>query len=145
MNQFNAFSIQLTQYIIQNHPERILEEEFIQDRGVAATATFSQCSRQGMNYEEAMNEANAVLYRGLHFSPYRMVDEIVERNFPEINYLGIHRESLLMQMLAYVKPVLEQYHNEDNDAEFQGSTLYPTAYRHISRMINQFVHDHGLQ
>ena len=145
MKPFNAFSIHLTQYIIQNHPDRIMEQEFIQDRGVAAAATFADCSRQGMNFEEAMSEANTVLYRGLHFSPYRMVDEIVERNFPEVNYLGIHRESLLMQMLAYVKPALAQYHNEANDAEFQGTPSYPTAYRHVSRMINQFVHDHGLQ
>lgn len=143
--QFNAYTIKLTDYIIHNHPDRIMDKEFIHERGLAATATFAQCSRSGMDFEEASRNADAVLYRGLLFSPYRMIDGIVDTLYPEIYNLGIHRESLLMQMLAYVKPTLDSYHNEENDASFQGSEAYETAYRHVTRLINQFVYDHGLQ
>ena len=82
--QFNAYTIKLTDYIIHNHPDRIMDKEFIHERGLAATATFAQCSRSGMDFEEASRNADTVLYRGLLFSPYRMIDDIVDTLYPEI-------------------------------------------------------------
>ena len=50
-----------------------------------------------------------------------------------------------MQMLAYVKPTLEAYVNEENDETFQGSEDYTKAYRHVKNRLNQFLYNNGLQ
>lgn len=145
MEQFNAFTLRLTDYIIQNHPDRIMEKDFIAQRGEAAKQTFAECSRMGMHYEECKFESDRVLYRGLHFAPIRMIEEIVDTHYPQVNLLSIHKPALLMQMLAYVKPTLTKYVNEDNDDIFQGSEEYAKAYRHIKNLINQFLYNNGLQ
>jgi len=145
MKNLNHYSLRLTDYIIHNHPDRIMDKEFIEDRGQRAVEVFAECSRQGMSFEDANYEATRTLYHGLHFSPVKMIDEILDTDFPEMNLMSIHRGSLLMQILAFVKPVIEKYHNENNDAVFQGSTAYPKARLHVKRMINQFVYDNGLQ
>lgn len=145
MKNFNAFTIRLTDYIIHNHPDRITDTEFIDRRGQEAVAAFAEYSRQGYPLEVCNDEAGKVLYYGLHFSPVKMIGEILDREFSEIKLLSIHRGSIIMQLLAYVKPTLDRYHNEENDAVFEGSTQYPTAYAHVTRMINQYIHDNGLQ
>ena len=92
---FNAFTIQLTQYISQNHPDKIEDKEFIESRGQQAATVFADCSRQGMNLEECSRQANKVLYAGLHFSPYRMIKEnsdgtpyYSKKRFEELQYIA---------------------------------------------------------
>ena len=145
MQEFNAFTLRLTDYIIQNHPDRITEKDFIHTRGEEALQTFSECSRMGMNYEECKFESDKVLYRGLHFSPYKMVEGIMDRYFPEIDILPLQRPSLTMQILSHVKPVLARYVNEENDETFQGSENYPHVEKVVKRLINQYIYYHGLQ
>ena len=145
MQKFNAFTLRLTDYIIQNHPDRITEKDFIETRAEEALQTFSECSRMGMRYEECKFESDKVLYRGLNFSPYKMVEEIMDTHFPEIDILSIHRPSLIMQILVHVKPVLARYVNEENDDTFQGSESYPKAQKVVKRIINQYIYNHGLQ
>lgn len=145
MEQYNTFTLRLTDYIIQNHPDRIMEKDFITQRGEAAKQTFAECARMGMCYEECKFESDRVLYRGLHFSPIKMIEEIVDTHFTQVNLLSIHKPALLMQMLAYVKPTLEAYVNEENDETFQGSEDYTKAYRHVKNRLNQFLYNNGLQ
>ena len=47
MEQYNTFTLRLTDYIIQNHPDRIMEKDFITQRGEAAKQTFAECARMG--------------------------------------------------------------------------------------------------
>lgn len=145
MTHLNAFTLRLTDYIIHNHPDRITDTAFIEQRGQAALTTFAECSRQGMSFEDANHQAAKVLYQGLLFSPYHMIIDILDEEFPNVTLVDTQRGSLLMQMLAFVKPTIARYHNEDNDDTFRGSYRYATAYAHTKRMINQFLHDNGLQ
>lgn len=145
MEQYNAFTVRLTGYLIENHPDMITEKDFISARGEEATATFAECSRLGLTLEECMAEADRVLYDGLLFSPLAMVRKIIDTHFPQVNEMVAYRDSLMMQMLAMVKPVLAAYHNKDNDADFEGSEAYTRAYAHVKLMINKFLHDNGIQ
>lgn len=65
---------ELKQYLEDYHPNLVKDEEFITTRSELAQETFIECSREGMNIEECQNEVNEVLYSGLHFSLYQLVE-----------------------------------------------------------------------
>jgi hypothetical protein len=81
VRRFNAFTARLTIYMIDFHPDRIDEVDFIDQRGQMAADVFHQCSVRGMTVDESMHEAEKALYAGLHFSPYLMLEEIVYNHF----------------------------------------------------------------
>ena len=66
---------ELKQYLEDYHPNLVKDEEFITTRSELAQETFIECSREGMNIEECQNEVNEVLYSGLHFSLYQLVED----------------------------------------------------------------------
>ena len=142
---FNTFTLQLTQYISDNHPDRIQDKQFIQERGQAALQTFVECSRQGMTVGESLRAADDVLYRGLHFSPYRMIEEEVERlsgHLP-LSRQGLH--ALVMTILDKSRPVLEKAYTPETADTFQGTYDYELTCTKIRRIINRHLYDHGLQ
>lgn len=140
---FNAFTIQLTQYISQNHPDKIEDKEFIESRGQQAATVFADCSRQGMNLEECSRQANKVLYAGLHFSPYRMIMDIIQTNCTHLPLTDEGRHSLAMTLLDICKPHISTYLTPENWDSFEGSYQYHRVRLQTKRMINQYLDDNG--
>ena len=142
---FNAFTLQLTQYISENHPDKIGDVEFINERGQQATTVFADCSRQGMDLEECTRQANKVLYQGLHFSPFRMIADIIESQCTHLALTDEGRHSLAMTMLERCKPHIEAYYTPDNRDAFEGSYAYHRARMTVKRMLNKYLDENGLQ
>ena len=142
---FNAFTLQLTQYISENHPERIEDKEFIRQRGENALAVYVGCSRQGMSVEESTREANEVLYQGLHFSPYRMIADIVETHCSHLPLSEEGRHVLAMTILHMSKDVLAEAYTPATADTFEGSYGYHRARTQIKRIMNKYLYDNGLQ
>lgn len=140
-NGFNAFTARLTSYIMDFHPDRIDDTQFINRRGQMAAETFHQCSLAGMNVDECMHEAEKTLYAGLLFSPYLMLEEIVYDHF---FYTDDEEETgeFIMQMLDMVKPLIDSYKPDDN---FKGSYQYTSLYGQIIQKINDYLSSNGLQ
>lgn len=129
---------ELKQYLEDYHPNLVKDEEFITTRGELAQETFIECSREGMNIEECQNEVNEVLYSGLHFSLYQLVEDIIE----EMNLSFSDKDKFIMQMFLLIQPIAEKYKLDDN---FERTSEYDKLYTEISQHINQYIKDYELQ
>lgn len=129
---------ELKQYLEDYHPNLVKDEEFITTRSELAQETFIECSREGMNIEECQNEVNEVLYSGLHFSLYQLVEDIIE----EMNLSFNDKDKFIMQMFLLIQPIAEKYKLDDN---FERTSEYDKLYTEISQHINQYIKDYELQ
>lgn len=129
---------ELKQYLEDYHPNLVKDEEFITTRSELAQETFIECSREGMNIEECQNEVNEVLYSGLHFSLYQLVEDIIE----EINLSFSDKDKFIMQMFLLIQPIAEKYKLDDN---FERTSEYSKLYTEISQHINQYIKEYELQ
>lgn len=129
---------ELKQYLEDYHPNLVKDEEFITTRSELAQETFIECSREGMNIEECQNEVNEVLYSGLHFSLYQLVEDIIE----EMNLSFSDKDKFIMQMFLLIQPIAEKYKLDDN---FERTSEYDKLYTEISLHINQYIKDYELQ
>ena len=131
------------QFILHNHPDRIGDTDFIRDRGRQAATVFADCSRQGFTVEESAREADAVLYRDLHFSPYRLVADVIEAR------LGADPDEALLHSVALsvldgYRPTLAALYGPDGPDSFVGSPAWHRARRDISRLVDLHLSRHGL-
>ena len=115
-----------------------MDDDFISSRSELAQETFIECSREGMNIEECQNEVNEVLYSGLHFSRYQLVEDIIE----EMNLSFSDKDKFIMQMFLLIQPIAEKYKLDDN---FERTSEYDKLYTEISQHINQYIKDYELQ
>lgn len=115
-----------------------MDDDFISSRSELAQETFIECSREGMNIEECQNEVNEVLYSGLHFSLYQLVEDIIE----EINLSFSDKDKFIMQMFLLVQPIAGKYKPDDN---FERTSEYDKLYTEISEHINQYIKHYELQ
>lgn len=129
---------ELKQYLEDYHPDLVKDEEFITTRSELAQETFIECSREGMNIEECQNEVNEVLYSGLHFSLYQLVEDIIE----EMNLSFSDKDKFIMQMFLLIQPIAEKFKLDDN---FERTSEYDKLYTEISQHINQYIKDYELQ
>lgn len=129
---------ELKQYLEDYHPNLVKDEEFITTRSELAQETFIECSREGMNIEECQNEVYEVLYSGLHFSLYQLVEDIIE----EMNLSFSDKDKFIMQMFLLIQPIAEKYKLDDN---FERTSEYSKLYTEISQHINQYIKDYELQ
>lgn len=120
---------ELKQYLEDYHPNLVKDEEFITTRSELAQETFIECSREGMNIEECQNEVNEVLYSGLHFSLYLLVEDIIE----ELNLSFSDKDKFIMQMFFLIQPIAEKYKLDDN---FERTSEYDKLYTEISLHVN---------
>lgn len=128
---------ELKHYLEDYHPNLAMDEEFITTRSELAHETFIECSREGLNMEECQNEVNEVLYSGLHFSLYQLVEDIIE----EINLSFSDKDKFIMQMFFLIQPIAEKYKLDDN---FERTSEYSKLYTEISQHINQYIKDYDL-
>ena len=129
---------ELKQYLEDYHPNLVKDEEFITTRSELAQETFIECSREGMNIEECQNEVYEVLYSGLNFSLYQLVEDIIE----EMNLSFSDKDKFIMQMFLLIQPIAEKYKLDDN---FERTSEYDKLYTEISQHINQYIKDYELQ
>lgn len=137
----NAFTLRLTSYMMDFHPDKMDDIQLINERGQMAAETFAQCSMAGMNVDECMQQAEMTLYAGLLFSPYLMLEEIVYDHF---YYTDDEEETgeFIMQMLDMVKALIDSYKPGD---DFKGTYQYTTLYGQIIQKINDYLSSNGLQ
>ena len=79
--EFSYFSLQLLEYLIHNHPHRAHDYDFIKLRGDEAAKTFEDALQGGSLQDLALEDAHKELYKGLYFSFYSMIKDVLWDEF----------------------------------------------------------------
>ena len=131
--EFSYYRLRLESYLKDYHPERLADEACIRDRSDAAAQAYEDAFRQGYPVLEAGYIATEVLFAGLHFSPYYMLEQILENEFA--NVVPPDRiEALALRLLQSnsIRETIAKYNPGD---DFDGSPEYDLLYTELTGVI----------
>ena len=114
--ELSYYGLSLLSYLRDSHPQLVNNTQFIIARADSAAEVYSEMIRSGCTHIEAENVASKELYRGLHFSPYNTLVNILYDEFsteiPEENARAVAR-----LMLPLCDKVLAKYTFTDDFAD----------------------------
>ena len=111
--ELSYYGLYLLDYLRKYHPDKASDTDLVVEREEAATAVFEKERLAGGTVEHAHEEAMRVLLRGLHFSPYALLLEVVEREFAdEVPESG--REAFCRDLYPHLKNLFAGYDTSDD-------------------------------
>lgn len=138
--EYSYYGAYLRTYLQENHPERAIDIDFINERSEAAAEVYEQARREGYSVDGAQEHAMQALLSGLHFSGYNTVADILRNEFEtEVDPLDV---GLMAHMLLpLLQSVLEKY--TLNDDLLYGSE-YDQLYTELTGAIRIITEKDGI-
>ena len=134
------FRLSLTAFLKESHPERLKDNRFIFSRADAATEAYEQAVRNGDTHEEAGEQANAVLFDGLHFSKHNTLVNIIWNEFAN-DVPEDEAKETAMKLLPECESVFAQYPLSDG---FAYEPEYELLYTELTGTIAMYLESHNL-
>ena len=138
--ELSYYSLSLLSFLRDSHPQHIADTDFVARRADRAAEVYSEVIRSGRTHIEAEEAANEELYRGLHFSPYNTLVNILWNEFtaeiPEDDARTVAR--LLLPLCG---SVLAKYILTD---DFVDSPEYDLLYSELTGTV-QILLENGVQ
>ncbi|PNE23848.1 hypothetical protein BHU16_10500 [Tannerella sp. oral taxon 808] len=141
--EFSYYRLRLASYLKDYHPERLADEAFIRDRSDAAAQAYEDAFRQGYPVLEAGYIATEVLFAGLHFSPYYMLEQIIENEFANVVPPDrIEAVALRLLQSEAIRKTIAKYNPGD---DFDGSPEYDQLYTELTGVIVELLEADGVK
>ena len=138
--ELSYFRLSLMAFLRESHPERLQDNRFILSCADAAAEVYEQAIRDGEPPEEAMEQANAILFNGLHFSMHDILVNILWNEFagevPEES-----AKELAVEILPECEAVFAQY---PLTAGFAYEPEYDLLYTELTGTIALYLENHGV-
>ena len=131
------FRLSLIQFLRESHPELSSDNEFISSRSEAATETYEQAIRNSNDQFNAVEYANEVLFRDLHFSKHDTLVTILWNEF-----VDTVPQSSAKELLTECESVFAKYALSD---DFAYSPEFDLLYTELTGTISIYFDEHGLQ
>lgn len=137
MGELSYYKLSLLSYLKDSHPELASDGEFIAGRADRAAETYSRRISAGGNHVEAAAEASEELFRGLHFSLYNTLVNILWSEFAtEIPEDAARRVALLM--LPVCNAIVAKYDIKD---DFATTSQYNLLYTELVGTVQILLED----
>lgn len=125
--EMSYFRLNLLSYLREAHPDRADDLSFIAGRGDMAAEAYSQAIKNGYDHIQAAEAANDTLFKGLHFSPYNLIVEILWNEFfNEVSPGRAHEKA--KELLPVCRAVFARY---DLNDDFAGTPKYRSLYTEL--------------
>lgn len=125
--EMSYFRLNLLSYLRDSHPELANNHSFVSGRGDMAAEAYSEAIKNGSDHIQAAEIANETLFKGLHFSPYNLIVEILRNEFfDEVSESEIHEKA--GELMPECRDILSAYNLNDDFAE---STAYQLLYTEL--------------
>ena len=146
------YGLALLDYLRDCHPDLASDDAFIRARAQTAAEAYSRVIRSGGSridaarqagqhlFRDGFRQADAALYRGLHFSLYNTLVHVIWNEFADDIPEEDAREAARM-LLPQAGEVARSYDLTDN---FAASPQYDRLYTELTGTV-QILLDHGLQ
>ena len=141
--EFSYYRLRLASYLKDYHPERLADEAFIRARSDAAAQAYEDAFRQGYPVLEAGYIATEVLFAGLHFSPYYMLEQIIENEFA--NTIPSDRIEAVALRLLQSNSIRETIAKYEPGDDFDGSPEYDRLYTELTGIIVDLLEADGVK
>jgi len=114
--ELSYYGLSLLSYLKDSHPDRSGDTAFITERADRAAEVYSDTIRAGLTHIAAEEAAGAELYRGLHFSPYNTLVNILWDEF-STEIPEDRARAVALQALPLCANVLAKYDLTDDFAD----------------------------
>ena len=114
--EMSYFRLNLLSYLRDSHPDKANDLSFIAGRGDMAAEAYSEAIKSGLDHIQAAEIANETLFKGLHFSPYNVIVEILWNEF--FNEVSPNEaQTKAKELLPECQAVFAKYNLNDDYAE----------------------------
>lgn len=135
--EISYFRSVLEQYLNEHHQEMTDSASFIESRAEEALTVYADAVKNGSSHLEAEELANEVLYKGLHFSSYDLIVEVLWNEFSEEIPQGLaERLGAILLGNTAVRKTIAKYHPDD---EFDGKPEYDLLYTELTGVIRLVI------
>ena len=122
--EMSYFRLNLLSYLWDSHPKLANNHSFVSGRGDMAAEAYSEAIKNGSDHIQAAEIANKILFKGLLFSPYNLIIEILRNEFSvEIPEDGIREKA--GELMPECRDILSAYNLND---DFSESAEYELLY-----------------
>lgn len=135
--ELSYYGLSLLSYLGDSHPDKAGDKAFIKERADHAAEVYSQAIRDGLTHIEAEEQANAELYRGLYFSVYNTLVNILWDEF-SAEITEDNARKVALQILPLCGNVLAKYTLTD---DFVDTPAYDLLYTELTGTIQILLED----
>jgi hypothetical protein len=137
--ELDYFKLSLQEFLQNSHPHLLDDEDFINARADMAATTYEQAVRNSSNPVEAAEQADKVLFRGLHFSKYDTLKNILWNEFAN-EVPEDEAGELAIKLLPECEPVFAGYPLSDG---FAFEPEYELLYTELTGTIAHYLESHN--
>ncbi|MFR9624192.1 MAG: DUF1896 family protein [Rikenellaceae bacterium] len=130
----------LIQYLRENHPDKVNNHKLISERAERAAELFEQLRRDGKSVDAAQELAMAELLRGLHFSPYTTLVEVLWNEFADLLNPS-NAELFALRLLHECGSIIGRYDLAD---DFALTMEYDELYTELTGFITLKLEQYGV-
>lgn len=139
--ELSYYGLYLLNYLQENHFEQASDAAFIKKRADEAAEAYERARLDGYPADGAQELAMVVLMKGLHFSKYDILREVVENEFYD-DVSEAERESFTRTLLPPVDNVFSIY--DLSDGTFALSPDYEALYTELTGAVVLYIEEYGV-
>jgi hypothetical protein len=132
--ELSYFKLLLSSYLEESHPDKAENRQFIHERSELATESYTQSVASGYTHSEATEQANVLLYQGLHFSKYDTLYDIFSEEFSET----VTEEQLAKRTLELLPICADVFVKYDLCDDFTDSPEYDKLYSELTGKLAEY-------
>ena len=138
---FSYYGLYLLDYLRTNRFEQASDDAFIRERADRAAETYERARLEGYPPEGAQELAMDTLLRGLRYSKYAILREVVENEFAD-EVPEEKREAFVLKLLPLVGNVFSVYDLSDDN--FALSSDYDLLYTELTGAAVLYIGEYGV-
>lgn len=106
--ELSYYGLYLLSYLKENHPDKVHDADFVEERADRAADVFEQARLEGYTPEGAHELAMAALLEGLHFSKYDTLVEVLWNECSD-EIPPSEAPAVALKLLPYMEGVFARY------------------------------------
>ena len=139
--ELSYYGLSLLSYLNDCHPLLAADAEFIAARADNAAEVYSSAIKSGQSHPQAEAAADEELYRGLHFSPYNTLVNIIWDEFA-VAVPEVQAPTLARIILPLCGNILAKYSLAD---DFADTPQYELLYTELTGTVQTILEHGGVQ
>lgn len=138
--EFSYYGLYLLSYLKENHPDKATDTDFINSRADHAAAIYEQSRLEGYTPEGAQELAMAALMKGLHFSAYNTIIEVLWNEFANDIPPG-DAPAFALKLQPTLEEIFARHSLSDN---FAYTGEYDRLYTELTGAVVIYIEEHGV-
>ena len=140
--ELDYYELYLLDYLRQHKFSQQHDRDFIRTRADEAAETYEQERRNGHSMDQAQELAMTALTKGLHYSQYDILLDVIDTEF-EKSVPHVLHEQLAENLLPFMGKVFSIYDLADDD--FALSDEYRNLHDELTGAVALYLGQYGIQ